>query len=70
MITFLVGWWVYIKNLDEGSFSGRIIADIKQQYGNQRWCTVTKVLLEKEGRWGVPYAQGKDFDWCQIPSND
>jgi endonuclease YncB( thermonuclease family) len=68
---FPVGSWVYIENLDEGSFSGRIIADIKQRYANDRWRTVTKVLLEeKEGRWGVPYIRGEDFDWCQILPND
>lgn len=63
---FPVGSWVYIENVEEGSFSGRIVADIKQWYGNQRWRTVTKVLLEKEGRWGVPYKRGSPFDWCQI----
>lgn len=62
---FPIGSWVYIENVEEGSFAGRIVADIKQWYGNQRWRTVTKVLLEKEGRWGVPYEQGKGFDWCQ-----
>ena len=62
---FPIGSWVYIENIDEGSFAGRIIADIKQRYGNQRWRTVTKALLEKEGRWGVPYVRDEDFDWCQ-----
>jgi endonuclease YncB( thermonuclease family) len=66
---FPVGSWVYIENIEEGSFSGRIVADIKQWYGNQRWRTVTMALLEKEGRWGVPYKRGQDFDWCQtLPS--
>ena len=62
---FPIGSWVYIENIDQGSFAGRIIADIKQRYGNQRWRTVTKALLEKEGRWGAPYRRGEDFDWCQ-----
>ena len=66
---FPVGSWVYIENVEEGSFSGRIIGDIKQWYGNQRWRTVTKALLENEGRWGVPYVEGQDFDWCKtLPS--
>ena len=62
---FPVGSWVYIENVEEGSFSGRIIADIKQRFGNQRWRTVTKSLLEKEGRWGVPFVKDQDFDWCK-----
>lgn len=66
---FPVGSWVYIENVEEGSFSGRIVADIKQWYGNQRWRTVTKVLLERNGRWGVPYNRNIPFDWCQnLPS--
>jgi endonuclease YncB( thermonuclease family) len=67
---FPVGSWVYIENLDEGSFSGRVIADIKQRYGNQRWRTVTQVLLKKKGRWGVPYVRGENFNWCQTLPND
>lgn len=63
---FPVGSWVYIENIQEGSFSGRIVADIKQWYGNQRWRTVSQVLLDKEGRWGVPYERSNPFDWCQI----
>lgn len=63
---FPIGSWVYIENIEEGSFAGRIIADIKQRYGNQRWRTVTDVLLEKEGRWGVHYQRGKQFNWCRI----
>lgn len=62
---FPVGSWVYIENIEEGSFSGRIIADIKQRFGNQRWRTVTRALLAKEGRWGVPFVKGEDFDWCE-----
>lgn len=62
---FPVGSWVYIENVEEDSFAGRIVADIKQWYANQRWRTVTKVLLEKEGRWGVPYKRNSPFDWCQ-----
>ena len=68
---FPVGSWVYIENVEEGSFSGRIVADIKQRYGNQRWRTVTKVLLEREGRWGVPYDRNHPFDWRQdLPSEE
>ena len=67
---FPVGSWVYIENIEEGSFSGRIVADIKQWYGNQRWRTVTKVLLEKERQWGVPYNKNKRFDWCGDLSRD
>lgn len=66
---FPINSWVYIENIEEGSFSGRIVADIKQWYGNQRWRTVTKVLLSKKERWGIPYKKGKKFDWCQtLPS--
>ncbi len=62
---FPIDSWVYVENIEEGSFSGRVIADIKQWYGNQRWRTVTKILLDKGGRWGVPYIEGEKFDWCQ-----
>lgn len=67
---FKVGSWVYIENVELGSFSGRVVADITQWYANQRWRTVSKVLLEKEGRWGVPHRTGQpEYDWCRtLPS--
>ncbi|MEP1443933.1 MAG: hypothetical protein ABJK39_13065 [Hyphomicrobiales bacterium] len=64
-LRFPVGSWVYIENIEEGSFSGRIIADIKQRYSSDRWRTVTNALLAREGRWGVPYVKDIDFDWCK-----
>ena len=61
---FPVDSWVFIENAELGSFSGRIIADIKQRYGNQRWRTVTQALLEREGEWGIP-SSVENFDWCE-----
>ena len=67
---FRVGSWVYIENIGKGKYAGRIVADIKKWYGNQRWRTVTQFLLEKNGRWGVPYEGGKKFDWCRTLPNE
>ncbi len=63
--SFEVGEWVYIEDLEPGSFSGRIVGEIKQWYGNQRWRTLSDFLMRKEGRWAVEYKRGKPFDWCR-----
>lgn len=62
---FPVGSWVYIENLQNDSFGGRIVADIKQRYANQRWRTVTQALLQREGEWGVPFERENKHDWCK-----
>ena len=63
--SFPAGEWVYIENIETDSCGGRIVADIKQRHGNQRWRTLTKFLLDREEKWAVPFKRGSSFDWCK-----
>ncbi|MEO1562357.1 MAG: hypothetical protein AAFR98_02885 [Pseudomonadota bacterium] len=59
------GRWVLLENLQEGSFSGRVVADVKRWHGNQRWESISDLLLSADELLAVEYDSKNPFDWCQ-----